>query len=181
MAISSNTTGLRPGVCTSTTRPTAPYEGQTIYETDTDKVLVWNGSAWYPNWNLPWGIVDEVSTATTHYSTTTIADISGLSINFTAVANRYYEYKFHCANALSTTTGAVRVRLDFDLDGVAIGRDYSSSVQGGYPLNFSGLILTSAGSKTLKVRSLVDVGSSATLYADTTSLMRLYIKDIGPA
>ena len=46
MAISSNSTGLRPGVCTSTTRPTAPYEGQTIYETDTDKVLVWNGSAW---------------------------------------------------------------------------------------------------------------------------------------
>jgi hypothetical protein len=46
MAISNNSTGLRPGVCTSTTRPTAPYEGQHIYETDTDKVLVWNGSAW---------------------------------------------------------------------------------------------------------------------------------------
>jgi len=46
MAISSNATGLRSGVCTSTTRPTAPYEGQMIYETDTDKVLVWNGSAW---------------------------------------------------------------------------------------------------------------------------------------
>jgi len=46
MAISSNTTGLRPGVCTSTTRPTAPYEGQMIYETDTDRVLVWNNSAW---------------------------------------------------------------------------------------------------------------------------------------
>jgi hypothetical protein len=46
MAISSNPTGLRPGVCTSTTRPTAPYEGQHIYETDTDLEYVWNGSAW---------------------------------------------------------------------------------------------------------------------------------------
>ena len=46
MAISNNNTGIRTGVCTSTTRPTAPYEGQHIYETDTDKVLVWNGSAW---------------------------------------------------------------------------------------------------------------------------------------
>ena len=46
MAISNNSTGLRPGVCLSTTRPTAPYEGQMIYETDTDKTLFWNGSAW---------------------------------------------------------------------------------------------------------------------------------------
>jgi hypothetical protein len=46
MAINSLSTGWRPGVCTSSTRPTAPYEGQQIYETDTDKLLVWNGSAW---------------------------------------------------------------------------------------------------------------------------------------
>ena len=36
----------KPGVCTFATRPSAPYEGQMIYETDTDRVLVWNGSAW---------------------------------------------------------------------------------------------------------------------------------------
>ena len=46
MAISNSSRGLTPGVCTSTTRPTAPYEGQLIYETDTDRVLVWNNSAW---------------------------------------------------------------------------------------------------------------------------------------
>lgn len=46
MAISNNSRGMQPGVCTSTTRPTAPYEGQQIYETDTDLVAVWNGSAW---------------------------------------------------------------------------------------------------------------------------------------
>jgi hypothetical protein len=34
------------GVCTSTTRPASPFEGQVIYETDTDRVLVWNASAW---------------------------------------------------------------------------------------------------------------------------------------
>lgn len=34
------------GVCTSTTRPSSPYEGQMIYETDTDMVAIWNGSAW---------------------------------------------------------------------------------------------------------------------------------------
>lgn len=46
MAISNNSTGLRPGVCTSTTRPTAPYEGQMIYTTDLDTLEIWTGSAW---------------------------------------------------------------------------------------------------------------------------------------
>lgn len=46
MAISNSASGFRPGVCTSTTRPVSPYEGQMIYETDTDMVSIWNGSAW---------------------------------------------------------------------------------------------------------------------------------------
>jgi hypothetical protein len=37
---------IKPGVCTSSTRPTVPYEGQLIYETDTDRLVAWNGSAW---------------------------------------------------------------------------------------------------------------------------------------
>ena len=37
---------IKPGVCTSSTRPAVPFEGQMIYETDTDKTLVWDGSTW---------------------------------------------------------------------------------------------------------------------------------------
>ena len=36
----------KPGVCTSSTRPATPYEGQMIYETDTDLSYIYNGSAW---------------------------------------------------------------------------------------------------------------------------------------
>ena len=48
MTISSSlgTAGLKSGVCTSSTRPTSPFEGQMIYETDTDLMSIWNGSAW---------------------------------------------------------------------------------------------------------------------------------------
>ena len=46
MAISNVSNGFRPGVCTSTTRPSAPFEGQMIYETDTDMLAIYNGSAW---------------------------------------------------------------------------------------------------------------------------------------
>jgi len=33
-------------ICTSSTRPGTPFEGLEIYETDTNKVLVYDGSAW---------------------------------------------------------------------------------------------------------------------------------------
>ena len=46
MAISNISSGLRSGVCTSTTRPQAPFEGQMIYETDTNRVLVYDAAAW---------------------------------------------------------------------------------------------------------------------------------------
>jgi len=46
MSVSSAGQGLRPGVCTSSTRPTTPYDGMMIYETDTNRVLVWDNAAW---------------------------------------------------------------------------------------------------------------------------------------
>jgi hypothetical protein len=50
MTISATTQGLRQGVCTSSNRPSVPFQGQVIYETDTTLSKVWNGSAWigYP-------------------------------------------------------------------------------------------------------------------------------------
>lgn len=37
---------IRPGVVTSSTRPSVPFDGQLIYETDTDRLAQYNGSAW---------------------------------------------------------------------------------------------------------------------------------------
>lgn len=46
MTISATTRGLRPGVCTSTTRPGSPFDGQLIYETDTNRVAVYDTNTW---------------------------------------------------------------------------------------------------------------------------------------
>ena len=47
MAVSSTSSGsLKTGVCLSTDRPDNPYNGQVIYETDTNRVLVYDNSAW---------------------------------------------------------------------------------------------------------------------------------------
>lgn len=89
MAISNNSTGLRPGVCTSTTRPTAPYEGQMIYETDTDMVAIWNGTAWrYISATTPTNgtvlqIVESANDTTLRSSTTTTFGDTGLTLTIT--------------------------------------------------------------------------------------------------
>jgi hypothetical protein len=46
MTISATTQGLKPGVCTSSNRPANPFDGMVIYETDTDKIAVYDSSAW---------------------------------------------------------------------------------------------------------------------------------------
>ena len=46
MAITTTTQGIAAGVCLSTARPTNPYLGQVIFETDTGKMKAWLGSSW---------------------------------------------------------------------------------------------------------------------------------------
>lgn len=58
MAISSSATGLRAGVCTSTTRPSNPYLGQLIFETDTFVLNFWNGSSWQGAVSAPAGTIE---------------------------------------------------------------------------------------------------------------------------
>ena len=42
----SSQVGIKTGVCTSTTRPSSPYAGQVIFETDTFTVRTWDGTTW---------------------------------------------------------------------------------------------------------------------------------------
>ena len=81
---------LRPGVCTSSTRPAAPFEGQTIYETDTDRLLSYDGSAWIPYVKQTAGkvlqVVSTTKTDTFSSSSTSFVDITGLAVTITPSA-----------------------------------------------------------------------------------------------
>ena len=46
MGISQGIDSVRTGVCTSTTKPASPFDGQVIYMTDVDQTAVWDGTAW---------------------------------------------------------------------------------------------------------------------------------------
>jgi len=84
MTISATTQGLRMGVATSSSRPAVPFEGQIIYETDTDKVLVYNGTAWkqVPTAATAGAVLQIVSANISNGSGTTIA-----TTTYTATGN----------------------------------------------------------------------------------------------
>lgn len=92
MSASGSNQGLRAGVCLSTTRPAAPYDGQMIYETDTNLVRIWNGSAWktlsYSDYTSGSVIQVASATKTDTFSTTSTSftDVTGLSVSITPVS-----------------------------------------------------------------------------------------------
>jgi hypothetical protein len=61
-------------ICTSSTRPAAPFEGQTIYETDTDLRYTYSGSAWVMDGGLggwTW-FTPQLRTGTTNRTSTVL-------------------------------------------------------------------------------------------------------------
>lgn len=182
MAISNVSNGLRPGVCTSTTRPSSPYEGQTIYETDTDNVLVWNGSTWYAPWNTAWGIVAQVvNSSSTSVSITSSSTTMLTAPSFTAVANRRYlitaSWTFYAGSAAQV--------VDFDIANGAtvLNRSYWYAHISGTQMSGSMQAYTtlSAGSTTITLKAFHEGGTNATFWNNGTTRNNLVVTDMGPA
>ena len=186
MAISNNSTGLRPGVCTSTTRPTAPYEGQHIYETDTDLVYLWNGTAWVETVSAltkaPRGVMGSVvRTAGNLTINTAYSDLTSMSITFTAVAGRLYRASWGVGALKETAAGYTQVTFTNSAND-EYGYSIMYTVGGGY-INLSGVAIISgltAGSKTFKLRGITE-NNTATIIANSDAQAQLIIEDVGAA
>lgn len=127
MAINSLSTGFRPGVCTSSTRPTAPYEGQQIYETDTDRMYVWNGSAWViPNQTTqnPTGLEYVGSSSFTAISSGSPLNLDGL------FSSTYDNYRIEIEWIQNTSNGDFT--LKFRDSGGAVSTNYAFATYGSY-------------------------------------------------
>ena len=97
---------VRPGVCTSATRPASPFDGQVIYETDTDKTLVWNGSGWVflsTSRANPGGL-DFIKSQTIGSAVSSV-EVTG------AFSSTYDNYKITVAGGAGTTNINLTLRL----------------------------------------------------------------------
>lgn len=120
---------VKPGVCTSSTRPASPYDGQVIYETDTDKTLVYNGSAWVylSTSRANTGALDLIKTQTigSAVSSVTVSD---------AFSTTYDNYRIIISGGAASATPNLDMILGSTTTGYYYGSVYSlfsSSTQNG--------------------------------------------------
>ena len=103
---------IKPGVCTSTTRPSVPFEGQLIYETDTDKLATYNGSAW--SYVGGGGLV--------LISSTTIGNaVSSFTVS-SAFSSTYDNYKILISGGLGSTDEGLNLTLGATATGYYLGQ-----------------------------------------------------------
>jgi hypothetical protein len=169
--------------CTSGARPPAPHEGMTIYETDTDRLLVYTTSTtgWQPPWNLPWGELAR-ATITSDQSGigTSATDLSGLTATLTLVANRRIEVALHVNCFTADTASRTKV--------VLIANGANSQLQGWQETSDStdfqadavALFTSTAGSLTVKGRAYISANTMG-VRANAGQPGYLSVRDLGPA
>lgn len=165
--------------CLSSGRPSSPPAGMTIYETDTNRVLCWNGSAWTPPSNLPWGTLGYAAQTASQSGFATESDIAGVSVTFTAEASRRYRttLRIPVAECMSVSLLAAFINDG----GGRIGQG-NESVGAGGATNHTVTTVTSgvSGSQTHKGR-FWSSGGSATLTASAGVPIWIMVEDIGHA
>jgi hypothetical protein len=97
-----------PYICTAATRPGSPFEGQLIYQTDTNTYLSYDGAAW-------WTVGRAISTATSYTPTLTQlgAVAKNVDVGEYTVCDGWCDFTFHltCNGVGGTGNNAVTVSL----------------------------------------------------------------------
>ena len=114
MAITTTTQGIRNGACLSTARPSNPYLGMVIFETDTNKMRVWLGSVWSDGYT-------HVYTPPTYdfdsLATVTVGAGGTGTITFSDIPSTYKHLQIRGISKQSaTTTGFPNVGAYFNSD-----------------------------------------------------------------
>jgi hypothetical protein len=112
---------IKPGVIDNTAaRPASPYEGQVIFQKDTDQLLVWNGTAWViPNSPAqnPTGLELVTPTSVTNGTVTTgqgtvrVAGTAGTVTINGVFSSSYESYLMVCRLSWASGAGDATVQL----------------------------------------------------------------------
>lgn len=113
---------IKPGVVTSSTRPSAPFVGQLIYETDTARLAAYNGSVWVTQNGLQ---LIKTQTIGSVVSSVTVSDV---------FSSTYDNYRIIISGGVASTTPNLNMILGSTTTGYYYGSVYStfsSSAQNG--------------------------------------------------
>lgn len=184
---------------TSTTHPTTTTIGNAIVETDTWNLKQYTTSTtgYQPPWNLPWGEVCYVQRTTAPADTTNTEGDLVTAITFTAVANRIYEFTWHCPLMVPSNTvdgEYLKVKLTDNANtmvmlmgqkGFAAVATVGSDSQRTTADWRVRLTTVSAGSQTYKVRGVLSSATGAVQYSASATTdpgpMWVSVRDLGPS
>ena len=115
---------IKAGVIDNTAaRPASPYEGQVIFQKDTDQMLVWNGTAWV----IPNSPAQNPAGLELISSTTVGTAVSTVTVS-SAFSTTYDAYRIIYTNGLASVSS---IGINMKLGSVVTGY-YSSAVFGNY-------------------------------------------------
>ncbi|MEV0151581.1 MULTISPECIES: hypothetical protein [unclassified Nonomuraea] len=169
-------------VCTSGTRPSSPAEGRVIYETDTDRMMIWDGTAWAealinstsrPCCGVTRATDQAVGTGTTgilvswsteNYDVGNMTTGSGTTLA-TIPANRGGKYLISAAIAFTANGTGTRTVL-VNVSGNTRVRQSAAAAGSGNPTRVSvSTIQTCASGDTITIGVFQDSGASLNVLA----------------
>lgn len=166
-------------IVTAATRPSDPYEGQMIFETDTNKLVGYGGTDWAPR--DAGGQLGYAQTTADQTSISALVDLTNLSATVTVGTGRRVKI-----------TGQARINND-GTAGTVLGYIRESStvlnlfavnsvIASGFTLAHGSHVLTpSAGSHTYKLSMEKAGAGTFTVDADATYPPFILVEDIGAA
>jgi len=165
---------------------TAPVVGMATYisSNDANEGLLTRSSAgqWRLPWNMPWGRVGSALVGATMTSGTSgsMSDLSGLSVTFTAIANRYYKVSMMISNLNSSVAQTINI-IFANGSSAQLANCANAYLAAGTSTGVSGFMLAtpSAGSFTIKAMAAASSATAATTGSSWTNW--LIVEDIGPA
>jgi hypothetical protein len=129
---------------------------------------------------FPRGVMAYATKNSNTAMTTSQADV-GLSVTFTAVANRYYKYTFFAYANNSTSASTNNFFLTDSANSILSTVNVYVVGGGAYTtVHFPTIRTETAGTVDRKIRCSTQAGTGTT-YGDSTNLMFLLVEDIGPA
>lgn len=171
-------------IVTSITRPLDPYQGQTIFETDTVSFKFWNGSAWvsFGGGGGGGGATLGYNQVTASSATFTTTETELVSVTVTVPTGRRLKVTTGTGPQSNNTDSAVRIRTrDGGLTGTEIGYDDKSLPVAGVKQNHLHEVIysPSAGSHTFASTIVRVVGTGTiTNIADAVDVTWILVEDI---
>lgn len=169
-------------VLTSTTRPLDPYEGEFIFESDTNKLVGYGGVDWAPrDSGGQIGYAQNVTSQNTF--TTVVTDITGLSAAVTVGTGR----RIRISAELQFTSTAANDELEPTIqEGATVLQTTNvrtSSAAGNLSTGYTSIVLTpTAGLHTYKMAARRVAGSgTVTNFGSATAPSYFLVEDIGAA